>query len=609
MAGPLTLPVAFAESDSMASIAHTAVLLANGPTVIDEVPLAPYPKFMLPIADRFLFEYQMSILADAGVRNIIICMSCECQEAFERLMANMPDYSVHVRCVIQPAPRGTGGCLKGLESLITGDDFWVLGADLFLDSDLSLMLDFHNNQKATATVAAVFEEDPPWGYERVQSDDQGGVKTIHRYHPTQNRRSRFKPLGLYLFKRQILDRIPVDGFFDLKEQLFQDLHDTASPAKIYEIHGKWRTISSLDNYMAANRDVLLQRMAFPLVEKRGVNFHQGASHGTTRTIIAPVFIGEGTHTGEGVAVIGPSAVGAQCDIGDHTVLNGCLVLPGAQIGAHSNLTNCIIGENATIEAGAIIRDSVLLGKIEATDRKAGHLAQVVETIPGETARNKMGAIIHRCGYLLWKRYFDMAFSLMVLVGLSPLMLLIAIAIAMDSRGKVIFRQRRCGWYGIDFTMYKFRTMVANAEDVKREIQHMNEVDGPMFKITSDPRVTRVGRVLRATNLDELPQFFNILMGDMALVGPRPLSWDEMRFNPRWRDRRITVPPGLIGLWQLKSHHKVSFSDWIHNDFRYVRECSALLDFKILLLAILQFMKGFFKILDQLLKRKQVSTQD
>ena len=120
--------------------------------------------------------------------------------------------------------------------------------------------------------------------------------------------------------------------------------------------------------------------------------------------------------------------------------------------------------------------------------------------------------------------------------------LVALLIKLDSPGEIIFRQERCGQGGRNFTMYKFRSMVNNSEDLKRELQDLNEVDGPMFKIIQDPRITRVGKILRDTNLDELPQLGNVLKGDMSLVGPRPLSLEEMRYNPKWRDARLSCAP-------------------------------------------------------------------
>jgi lipopolysaccharide/colanic/teichoic acid biosynthesis glycosyltransferase/NDP-sugar pyrophosphorylase family protein len=584
----------------MSRFPATAVLLANGPAVIDEVPISSYPKILLPVANRPLFEYQVAFLAAAGVRQIIVCLSADCGHALDSVIDTLQVYGVRIRCITQVSPRGTGGTLKSVEPFIRGDLFWLLGGDLLPDFDLTKLLDFHQKENPIATVAVVREGDPPWRNERVECDDLGCVKAIHRIHPAQSRRTAFRPMGLYLFDRKILAALPPDGYFDLKEQLFSDLYHKATPAKAWEIRDYCRAVSSLDSYMEINRDVLLRRSQFSFLRTAG-NGSAAWAAGSHTTRIEPLSIAEGVRGADGVLLVGPACIGPGCEIGDCAIINGSILFPGARIGSGARLTNCIVGEGATVDGGIEIRDRVILGHLrgEADGVGTACLSPARSHIPGETEHSRHGHIALRRGYLLWKRFFDAVFSLAALILLSPLMMLMAIAISLDSPGPVIFRQRRCGYKGVDFSMYKFRTMVNNAEEVKREIRHMNEVDGPMFKITSDPRVTRVGRYLRASNLDELPQFFNILIGKMALVGPRPLSWEEMRFNPRWRDLRITVAPGLIGLWQLKSHTKLSFWDWIHNDIKYVRDCSAWLDFKILVLACVQSIRGFVGIIRQL----------
>jgi lipopolysaccharide/colanic/teichoic acid biosynthesis glycosyltransferase len=180
-----------------------------------------------------------------------------------------------------------------------------------------------------------------------------------------------------------------------------------------------------------------------------------------------------------------------------------------------------------------------------------------------------------------KRALDVVIAVTTLIIFAPIMLIIALVIKLDSPGEVFFCQERCGLHGRRFTMYKFRSMVSNSEDLKRELQAVNEVDGPMFKIVKDPRITRVGKFLRNSNLDELPQFWNVLKGDMSLVGPRPLSMDEMELNPKWRDIRLTMQPGLTGLWQVKAHSKLFFKDWVHNDMQYVNNFSLWFDVKII----------------------------
>lgn len=140
-------------------------------------------------------------------------------------------------------------------------------------------------------------------------------------------------------------------------------------------------------------------------------------------------------------------------------------------------------------------------------------------------------------------------------------------------------------------MVKFRTMVRDAERMQARLRQINEVDGPVFKIENDPRFTRLGRLLRRYSIDELPQLWNVLKGEMSLVGPRPLTAQEMRFCPAWRDARLKVCPGVTGLWQVGGRSKTSFHDWIRLDTEYVLERSTLLDFKILLKTLLVVLKG------------------
>jgi len=145
-------------------------------------------------------------------------------------------------------------------------------------------------------------------------------------------------------------------------------------------------------------------------------------------------------------------------------------------------------------------------------------------------------------------------------------------------------------------------MVSDAEDIKRELlMELNEVDGPMFKIINDPRITKVGQFLRDTNLDELPQLFCVLKGDMSLVGPRPLSFDEMQYNPRWRDARLAVRPGVTGMWQVEAHTKLEFNEWIRQDLDYVHNVSIGLDLKILFRTIT---KAFIDLIHSLTGRSK-----
>ena len=185
----------------------------------------------------------------------------------------------------------------------------------------------------------------------------------------------------------------------------------------------------------------------------------------------------------------------------------------------------------------------------------------------------------------WKRAIDIAGSLAGIVAAAPLMLAVAVAIRATSRGPVIFSQQRGGRGAKPFRVYKFRTMVQDAEARKQEVLHLNERQGPVFKIKNDPRITTMGRILRKLSLDELPQLFNVLKGDMSLVGPRPLPVQEDEELQPWQRMRLTVKPGITGLWQVTSRDKSCFDEWVRLDIRYIRCMSFWMDIKILLMTI------------------------
>lgn len=186
-----------------------------------------------------------------------------------------------------------------------------------------------------------------------------------------------------------------------------------------------------------------------------------------------------------------------------------------------------------------------------------------------------------------KGVIDFVGSLAMIVALSPVMLAAALAVRLSSPGPVLFRQQRAGLNGRPFTMLKFRSMVTNAEQLKQELAALNEMSGPVFKVSKDPRVTPVGRFLRKWSVDELPQLFNVLRGEMSLVGPRPLPVDEVeRFDDLAHRRRLSVKPGLTCLWQVSGRNNVSdFREWVRLDLEYIDNWSIWLDLKILLRTI------------------------
>lgn len=190
----------------------------------------------------------------------------------------------------------------------------------------------------------------------------------------------------------------------------------------------------------------------------------------------------------------------------------------------------------------------------------------------------------RRGYLACKRGFDLLACLLAMPVFLPVLGLCAIAIRLDSPGPIVFTQDRTGLHGQRFRLYKFRTMVANAEELKEELRHMSIVPWPDFKVIGDPRITRVGRFLRRTSLDELPQVFNVLRGEMSLVGPRPTSFAASTYQ-LWHTERLEVVPGITGLWQIKGRNSANFDERLRLDVEYMERASLLLDLRILFLTV------------------------
>jgi exopolysaccharide biosynthesis polyprenyl glycosylphosphotransferase len=198
----------------------------------------------------------------------------------------------------------------------------------------------------------------------------------------------------------------------------------------------------------------------------------------------------------------------------------------------------------------------------------------------------------KVGQLLLKEFLDFCGAAILLLLLSPLFLVIAVAIKMTSPGPLFYRWKVSGLNGREFTGYKFRTMVVNADELKPALLAQNERTGPVFKMTRDPRITPVGRVLRKFSLDELPQVWSVLKGDMSLVGPRPPLQTETERFAYWQRRKLSVKPGVTGLWQVNGRGSVQdFNEWVQMDLEYIDNWSLWLDLKLLLKTIPAILRG------------------
>jgi lipopolysaccharide/colanic/teichoic acid biosynthesis glycosyltransferase len=196
----------------------------------------------------------------------------------------------------------------------------------------------------------------------------------------------------------------------------------------------------------------------------------------------------------------------------------------------------------------------------------------------------------RPAYDVAKRLLDITVALLLLPATLLLGLLCVLAIRLDSPGPAVFSQMRTGRDGRRFKIWKFRTMVENAEELKAELAHLNVLPPPDFKIPDDPRITRVGRFLRKTSLDELPQLLNVLRGDMSLVGPRPTSFAPSTYT-LWHTRRLDVAPGLTGLWQVQGRHEMTFDERLRLDIAYIQQRSMLMDLRIIAATATSVLRG------------------
>jgi len=254
----------------------------------------------------------------------------------------------------------------------------------------------------------------------------------------------------------------------------------------------------------------------------------------------------------------------------------------------------VVDEVAVCLEPAVVRYLVPVANLAADEGKVVRVPIDPVALPLPNAREEEfeGFVVRSLVYdqehelsLAVKRVADIAGSLVGLVVLSPLLVATAVAIRLRDGPPILFRQARAGLHGRPFSICKFRTMVPDAEERLAEVQHLNERSGIVFKASEDPRITPLGRSLRATSIDELPQLWNVLKGDMSLVGPRPPLVGEVEEYDVWHRRRLSMKPGITGLWQVEARHEPEFDRWVERDLAYIDNWSPLLDIKILLRTI------------------------
>jgi len=287
-------------------------------------------------------------------------------------------------------------------------------------------------------------------------------------------------------------------------------------------------------------------------------------------LFGKTLLGRGVNIGENAIIAGPVIIGNGVNIGKDAVVRASVIGPGVSVGA-----------------GELIENSVLTQKTRQVD---------IRSSSRNLSHNNFRQF-PKFSYAGWlKRLIDIVIAVIVLALFAPVIPIIMLAIKLTSPGPVFFMDMRQGLYGRAFNCLKFRTMKVGAERMQDRLRCLNQADGPQFTITDDPRVSAVGRFLRETYLDEIPQFINVLLGQMSVVGPRPSPEAENILCPFWRDARLSVRPGMTGLWQVcRTRQSMrDFQEWIHYDVKYVRDLSLKLDLWICWKTARKVAKKFFE---------------
>ncbi len=282
-------------------------------------------------------------------------------------------------------------------------------------------------------------------------------------------------------------------------------------------------------------------------------------------LLGPVLLGDGVCVESDAVVVGPAIL---CD--------------GATIGRGATVDSSIVGTGAAVESNEAVHRSIMTASQQgAAPERAGSRGTIPRpSKPLCPRRQGVFRTWPRFSYAgTFKRMVDVALASMVLILFAPIVPFIVLAIKINSPGPIFFKDRRQGLHGRSFDCIKFRTMRVGAADIQDKLRFVSEVDGPQFKMADDPRISAVGHFLRETYLDEIPQFFNVLCGQMSVVGPRPSPEAENTLCPSWRDARLSVRPGITGLWQVYRTREPfrDFQEWIYYDTKYVQELSLRMD--------------------------------
>ncbi len=463
----------------------------------------------------------------------------------------------------------------------------ALIADYRLWPDETLQSAISQHEHTAASLTTLFHTQNSSPYQEILETPQTLVR--RNYHPDQqphqNTENAVAILACPRSLPVVWDRIVNSIEAGAKPELTR----LAKTAQLMITH-RTTIIATMDQYLHLVGRLLDERQLLPpaaTMVRPGVWAMPGARLASDASVSGTVLLGRNATIEPRTRLVGPIVVGDHARVGQGSFVGESVIGHHTTLGAETYLWRSVIESGSTIAPGRVISFR-WLGRSDARhlDPNAHDLQFHSVLVPSRRHRPRIGIST----FNTIKRLIDITGALIGLALTLPLYPFIALAIKLDSPGPIFFIHKRQTLGGKEFGCIKFRTMVRNAHTFQRQLP--NEVDGPQFHIENDPRLTRVGKFLRRTNIDELPQLWNVLVGHMSLVGPRPSPDEENQYCPAWREARLSVRPGLTGMWQVYRENRAAgdFHQWILYDTRYVREASLRTDLHLLWQTLLRFLK-------------------
>ena len=451
------------------------------------------------------------------------------------------------------------------------DDVWLMRGDLIIDIDQSRLCELVE-QSAADIVTIQVNPDLNTSREIVRLTPDNSVVGFRRfYEPScEPAHTPFDWPTIVWFRQQAWNKIMSQGLLTLDTNMyFKRLRNEGFLIKHFQVGGNADPLNIVSNVMN-----FMERSMAPQDSKAVERIQKAGAR-----VFGPVWMGQQVKVSPGATIVGPTV------LSDHVTVESDGVVRHSMVGPH-----------VTISKGQRIDQAFIQSSHSATSCVPS--PQKVFSKPFLNKGDFSSDRFRRWSFLSYarfgKRLFDLIGSSVTLVLLVPIFLVVTVMLKWVSPGPIFYRARRQGLYGREFDCLKFRTMIVQADQMQHQLQVLNQVDGPQFKIDDDPRISGIGKFLRDTCIDELPQFINVLLGQMSIVGPRPSPESENESCPPWRDARLSVRPGITGLWQVSRTRQsfMDFQEWLHYDTEYVRTLSFGKDIKICLKTANKLMHTF-----------------